>query len=568
MIDPQPVSKPRPAWLLYAILLLLGCLLIGAYCGELNQRLYQHTHPFYDSMSYNEKLFRVMTVSRESGFLESMEYACFTNNTNCLPFIIAAAIAPAVSPSRMVGVWIQTGLLYLFLTSLLYYLIQIRALKPKTALLGCLVFLGAKCLFFENGGLSDFRMDLSMYLSFGMTCVWYLASMAQPTKRHFAMLGLAASICCLFRATAPVYLVFSLGPLCLIDLVRKHDRGRKLVGLGVATLIVAVLAGWFYGVNFEFLKFYYFDWNTDANAKVPFSEALRHWKLADRSVGEPIVLLILLWGVGTVLATRREQSLGGWLSRALREFDVDWRIGWLAIAPIVMLIMRRAGLNPFVVMPAVFGLILFWSLPLLKQMDRLNNRTLNRFCWIVLMVVLSVAWARGWKRHSPKGLNTMAAQQALIDKMLENAKALNKSAFRYSVVQLSDLNSNSLYSILLFDRPNADRDLKQVTVEGIQINRISTFSRPAAIDWERVPGATDEEKVSGLIEDANDRIDYLVLPDLKTAEYLEVTLDQNYINRHLVALRTKITNDPSWVMIAGSLQTKDTEVVEIYRKNR
>ena len=518
-------------------------------------------------MSYNEKLFRVMTVSHDSGFRESLEYACYSNNTNCLPFIIAAAIAPIVEPSRMVGVWIQTGLLYLFLSSLFYYLVQVQRLKPRTAFAGCLAFLVTKCLFFENGGLSDFRMDLSLYLSFGMTCVWYLTSMARPTKWHFAMLGLAASISCLFRATAPVYLIFALGPLCLLEFVRGDDRRRKIFGVILSAALVAALAGWFFVSNFDFLKYYYVDWNTDANAKIPFSQAMRHWKLAQRSVGEQLVLVILLWGIGTLVVTRRGQTLGSWMSQAWRERDIDWRIGWLGLAPVVLLVSRRAGLNPFVVMPAVFGLVLFFVLPILKQVDRLENRKLNRFCWLILIVALSIAWARGWKRHAPKGLNTMAVQQELIETMIDDTKARDRSKLRYGVVHLTDLNTKGLYSILLFDWPGAIPTLQHVTVDSIQINRKVLFSLPAAIDWERVPGATDEEKLAGLIEKANTMFDFLILPDLETAKNIEVTIAQNFINRYLVKLRTKIVDDPTWVRIAGPIRTNDEEVVEIYRKN-
>ena len=175
-------------------------------------------------------------------------------------------MAPVVEPSRMVGVWIQTGLLYLFLASLLYFLIRVKRLSVNSALMGCLAFLGTKCLYFSNGGLSDFRMDLSLYLGFGMTCVWYLASMKSLMRWHFVMLGVSAAICCLFRATAPIYFLFTLCPLYFLELIRSDGRKEKLTGILVSFGVVLVLAGWFYFFNFEFLKFYYFDWNTDANA--------------------------------------------------------------------------------------------------------------------------------------------------------------------------------------------------------------------------------------------------------------------------------------------------------------
>lgn len=500
--------------------------------------------------------------------IDSLDLACFTNNTNCLPFIIAAAVAPVVSPSRLVGVWIQTGLLYLFLASLFYYLVKIRSFSLGTALLGCLVFLGTKCLFFENGGLSDFRMDLSLYLTFGATCAWYLASMAQPAKRHFVWLGVFASISCLFRATAPIYLLFALLPLCLIDIGSGEKRKEKFIGLAWASAIVFLLAGWFFITNFDFLKYYYVDWNTDANAKIPLPEALRHWKLAQRSVGEPLVLLVLFLGIGTMLATSQKHPIAKWISHAWREREIDWRIGWLAMAPVVLLVARRAGLNPFVVMPAVFGLVLFFILPILAQIERLQDGRLTRFCWVVLIIFLLIVWGRGWRRHSPQGFDTMAAQQSLIDVMLEDSRSRGQTSFCFGVTHLTDMNTTSLHSILLFDRPNAVRQIGRITIDGIQIRPISTFTRPAAADWAALEGDSDNEKVAGLVAVANENIDFLIVPDAATATYIETTQRHNQINQHQREIRSSITSDSSWVRLATTVRTNESEVVEIYRKLR
>lgn len=559
-------SKPRTG--LCALGLLIACVLLGFFSCELNRQLYQHHHPFYDSLSYHEKMFRVMTISRDSGFIVSLKTACLQNNTNALPFIIGAAIAPVVSPSRLVGIWIQTGLLYLFLLCLLVYLVKIRELKPTIALSGCLAFLAAKCLFFSNGGLADFRMDLSLYFGFGMTCVWYLTAMARPTKTHFLLLGVSASIACLVRATAPIYLLFSLAPLCAIELIVADKRRQKLFGLVGATIVVIALAGWFFVINFEFLKFYYLVWNTDANAKIPFDEALHHWRLAQRSVGEPLMLLILCWGLGLVVVTRRQESIGKWISRAWSSRDIDWRIAWLALSPVVLMVARRAGLNPFVCMPAVFGLVLFFTLPCMSQLDRLSNKRLNQFCWTALLVCLVIAMSRGWKRHTSDGFNTMAAHNQLIDTMLSDAILRSTDQFQYGVMHLTNLNSNSLYSTLLFDRQDASPSLQGVEIDGVQIKRIQTFTRPAAADWRLLKGNTDDEKIAGLLVDANNRIDYLILPDEQTATEVETTVAQNYINRYLVTLRQQIVDDESWVRVGKPIRTDDQEIVEIYRKVR
>ena len=83
VVDCGETKATQSVWFGASLFLLVACVLTGSYCCELNRRLYQHHQPFYDSLSYNEKLFRVMTISRDSGFVKSLETACFANNT-CL----------------------------------------------------------------------------------------------------------------------------------------------------------------------------------------------------------------------------------------------------------------------------------------------------------------------------------------------------------------------------------------------------------------------------------------------------------------------------------------------------
>ncbi|MDG1875354.1 MAG: hypothetical protein P8J27_15685 [Mariniblastus sp.] len=550
-----------------ALVLLIACFLLGMFACELNQQLYQHRAPFYDSLSYNEKMFRVMTTGRESGFADAMEWACFTNNTNCLPFIIGAAIAKLVEPSRLVGVWIQTGLFFSFLVSLLYYLVRIRQLSVQTSLAGCLAFLCARCLFLQNGGLSDFRMDLSLFIGFAMTSVWFLTAMDAPKPKHFLMVGISAAICCLFRATAPIYFLFSLGPLLAFELLPVDQRKQKLMGILIATLAVVLLAGWFFAINFEFLRYYYFEWNTDANAKIPFTDALQHWNTAQGSVGEPLAFMIICWGVTALLVTRKSQSIGKWMGTAIRHREVDWRIAWLGLSPVVLMVARRAGLNPFVSMPAVFGLILFFTLPCLTQMDRLNDKFLKRFCWGALLVTLVMSSARGWSRHTRVQFDSMGASHQLVETILKDAKAQGLQEVTFSVAQITDLDANILYSTLLFDWPDASAGMEGVTIDGVRIRRIAAFAYPAEADWKRIPGGDDESKIQELVADSDQRVDYLIIADDATAQKIPKTMGHNVVNRHLVRIRELVTQNPNWVPIQLEIHATKDEFVQVLRND-
>ena len=506
-----------------------------------------------------------MTISQNDGLADSMDMACFTDSTNCLPFMIAACVAPVVQPSRMVGIWIQTALLFLFLASLFYFLSRIRNLTTSSSLAGCIAFLAASCFYFDNGGLSDFRMDLALFMGFGLTSVWYLSSIERPTDWNFVLLGTSAAICCLFRATAPVYLIISLCPLITINLLSASNRATKLRGIAIAATVAVVLTGWFYILNFEYLRYYYVDWNTDANAKLPLSQAFRHFKLAHRNVGEPILLLLACWWIGVLIRIRKNQPLLSWVRDSIRDRDIDLRIAWLAIAAVVMMVARRAGLNPFVCMPAVFGMILFFTLPCLRQIDKLKDPRLTYFCWAILLICVGIAGARGWKRHSPDDFSRMKANHLVIDTMINNTRLRKKQELRYGTVQITDFDSNILYSVLLFDRNNSQPHLDGVVVDGIDVRRTQTFSKPSVTDWAQLPGETDEAKIAGMVSEAKTEIDFLIVPDKASAKSIPLKTGFNLINNHLTRIRELITNDESWELVKPGIQVDKNEFVEIYR---
>ena len=555
-------NKRSLAWL---SLPLLGCVLLGFYCCELNRQLYQHKSPFFDSLSYYESLFRVMTLTDTVGLSSGLNEGCFNYTTVCLPFIIAAAVGDWVEPTRFVGVWIQVIYLALFQISLFYYLTRIKKLKQPTAVLGCLTFLATACLFFPNGGISDFRMDIGLYLTYGSTICWYLSAMAKPNLRHFGLLGIAAAICCLSRATAPIYLIASLAPVALIELIPTEKRKEKTIGLAIAVLIAVALAGWFFVLNFDYLYYYYAVWNTDANAKVPWSEALLHLKLTQRCLGDPLIyfVVILQAGVGVTAIVRHQ--LWTVTKAAWQDGDIDWRIAWIGVSPVALMIARRAGLNPFVCMPAVIGLLLLFLIPILKNQDRLNDKRLTAFAWICLTLCLITASVRGWEQHQQNSFNTMAAQQQLIDHIITDSTKENLAQVNYGVIHTTDINTKSLKSILLFDRADASPSLNSVAINQIHFIDHPIFSKYAAADWAEIQGNTDPEKLDYLFHLANTRLNYLVLPDQLSCIAIGKTVPHNYINRHLEPLRTKVANG-NWKMIAGPIQTNENEAAEIWRR--
>ncbi|WP_372721890.1 hypothetical protein, partial [Novipirellula sp.] len=321
----------RPVMVL--AVLMVSCAVLALYCSRLNQEFYQHKNPFYDSLSYNQLLFESMETSRQQGLVAGWNHVYSADTTVFLPFAIAASIGPWVEPSRMVPVWIQAAYLFGFLASVFYYLVKIRDLKPTTALLGCCTFFTTSCIFMEVGGLSDFRADLMLCLSFGASALWFLSAMQRPTTGRFVACGIAVAICCLSRSTAPIYLVFSLAPLAVLFLLQQGDRSKRIRGLILTSVIASVLSGWFYILNFDYLHYYYVVWNTDANAKLPLSEAVKHGEFAGRAIGAEVLYLIVGWMIGLVFFTRNRGTFKTILDATRDRSTPDWALLWVGLSP-------------------------------------------------------------------------------------------------------------------------------------------------------------------------------------------------------------------------------------------
>ncbi|MEM9942097.1 MAG: hypothetical protein AAF939_10960 [Planctomycetota bacterium] len=571
--DTQPISGLlqhrslfQKAWP-YAVIAVI-CLLAGFYGCELNRQLYLKQSPFYDSLSYNDKLYKVMKIANADGLGEALHWSCFVQSTNCLPYMLASFLGPFMEPTRMIGVWIQSALLFGFLTSLFYYLERIRGLPKGLSLFGILGFLTTKCLFLHNGGLSDFRMDLSLYLTYATTACWFLSAIERPRYRYFFLLGFFASIACLFRATAPVYLILGMFPILVIEMIRSRFIKQVLIGTCFSILIVILSTGWFYFYNFEYLKYYYVVWNTDANAKIPLADAMQHFGLVHRSLGSAATLLMLLWSVTNLVIAIQQKTWVSWIKDSIREKDWDWRIAWIGLAPVLFLVLRRAGLNGLVSMPAVFGFLLFFLLPILLQANRMPNSFVQRYLAVGLATCLTVATVRGWQRHTEIDNRSFEVHTSLIETIILDSQNTGSHQANFGVLHLSDLNTDTLFSTLAFDIEADHRELYAVTVDGVRMSPIPTFMLPAKADWDGVEGETNQQKIANLLDHCNRLMDYLIVPDASSAAHLSETLSFNYINRFVGLIRGNIVSDPQWARIATGIRTGQNEVVDIYKRLR
>lgn len=533
------------------------CLVVASFAVQLNGRFYARQQPFYDSMSYHAQVHRVMTRAASDGVVPALAQAC-RSSTVCLPPVLAAVVGPFLQPSRLIGIGIQCLELVFFAATLAFYLARIRGLPPATTALAVVPFLLWGCLYEPSGGLSDFRMDLSLALLFATTVLWYLIAMETRSWSHFIVLGLSAAAACLFRATAPVYLMLAILPLAIADLVPQPTRLARLLGLAVAAVIAAAGCGWFFVLNYEALHYYYVVWNTDANARLPLVKALRHVAFAVGHVGPPAAVLALAFPLA--------RAVDGWRDgRRPGPARFDWRMLWIGVAPVVLLVSRGAGLNPYVSMPAAFGLTMLLMLPVAGAPARDLSRP--AFMGLALLAAggAAVTASHGWQRHFGGAIDSMAAHREAIRQIVGDARAAGRDAASYATTHCFFLNQDSLESVVLFDTPGVEIVEALPRVEGVLLRTHSGFAVAAEADWAAVPGDSTQSKLDHILAVADREIDYLAIPDEDTARFLEERMQYYIINRHATVLRRRLLESGRWEPVGGDIRNGEHEVVRIYR---
>jgi hypothetical protein len=552
-----------PSGVRFALLL---SIIAGLAAIAANRLLYQSQAPFFDSVSYYDKLHQVMTAAREGGLLEGWRAVLRPDTTVCLPFLIAVPLAWVLPPCREIGLGIQTLELFLFFWSLdigLRRLVSASLSVRRTCLLS---FFALACLYYQNGGLSDFRMDLSLMLLYGCSSLWLMIALHDRQWASFFWLGLAIGAASLFRATAPVYFGFAFVPVAAHEvLLRSSQQGSKqdLVGKLVFSGLIAILtAGWYFLLNFDFLYYYYFVWNTDANARLPWGQAVGHFDMAKRAVGDVGLAYFGLLIVLGFLAWRR--SLTNSLESAASIYRLDRRWLWLAIAPALLLVILRAGLNPFVSLPTAAGLFLLlviWAAQWLAQLPRPHARLV----WTCLLVTIAICGVRGWKKHQVSLNGSMASHLQVIDAIAEDSRIHANSQARYGMLQTTELNVVSLWSTLLFDDRRAEPGQYTVSVDGVDFLPDFVFSQLSDSDWENIPGSTDQEKLTQLVQAAGQRLDYVVVAEAESVSEIQHAKNAPVVNLHLPQLRATLLQSGQWRQVSESIETQPGRRYAVFR---
>ncbi len=535
---------------------------LGLYASALNELFYARFGPFFDSMSYYNMLSEFQHAVREDGFVAAIRTVT-ARSTVVYPWLAFAPFADFVPMTRVIGVWIQMSASVAMHGLLFVYFYIYRGVPTVGALAYSAVFCVIAAAFFYNGGLSDFRMDYLQYLFMTATMAAYLIAIRSSGLVWWVVLGAMAALLCLARATSPVYLVMIFGILCLADLVAEPARWRGTAARwSVVAGVVAGLAGWHYIGNFDRLYYYYFIWNSDANARLPLSESARHIDMVVRHVGLP-----LGYGLAAICAVTLFLALAGKRNGPPGRFN--WQPLVFSLVPVGYLVISGAGVNPFVSIVGVGGGVMF----LLDPIDRGSDARSPPLVWVgaaVLLAVLSAQNAvRGIANHTretlvgtdvprQQGLRSLVAQ-ILADADLSRREGPLAVATTYT----GGVTSSTLHNVLVFD--HGFRVVAPGTLDrnGLAVTAIFRGAFATEVEWEAQEGDTDEDKIANLLSSYAAEIDYIIVPSDSTKLPKHV-----YTTRFVPLVREALVSSPEWVAIGPEIEISRIESVTVLANRR
>jgi hypothetical protein len=533
---------------------------LGSYAVALNRIFYGIYGPFYDSMSYLNGLAEMQTNATASGTAAALVRQ-ISISTVVYPWVAFAPFAGKIGLSRDVGVWIQVGSATYMQLLLFYYFLRVRALPFVSSLVFSSVFVLIAAVFHFNGGLSDFRMDLIQYYLLTAVMALYLIAQRSDGYGWWIALGAGAGLLCLGRATSLVYLAAAFIVLFFADLSERVNARQTVNRWLLAMASAAVVAGWFYALNFNYLYYYYVVWNPDANARLPLSVSSRHLSFALAHVGT-----LLAWAL-CFAALMAAATI--WRSTGMRALtSVNWRPLVFSAVPLGHLVISGAGLNPFVSIVGVGGVMMFLLQPLAAK-----PVATSRWVMIGVVVVLIagglVNAKAGLKRHAePEGKAYIPRREGLAELVRVLVGQVDESRtgndLTFAVLHIGAMTRDTLFNTFVFDHSFAPGPNRKISIGAKTLSPVGEIvSVSTELEWLKYHGATDQERIDGIVSNINRQTDFLLM-----AVDGSRLLEWIYMNRFVPEINRRVLQAGEWTQVSAAVSLYDDERIAVFRNER
>jgi hypothetical protein len=183
------------------------------------------------------------------------------------------------------------------------------------------------------------------------------------------------------------------------------------------------------------------------------------------------------------------------------------------------------------------------------------------------MLVLALCLFRLGRRDNFSAFASMDSHRQIIETILSDVKEQGRNLARYDTLQMTELCSNSLWSVLQYETPGSKTQPAMMRVEGVDFYPAKIFPLAAQSEWERLPGSNESEKIDGLLAAAEIHVDYLIVAEAETAEQIQFDHNRPAVNLRLPQLRAAVTGSERWTKIFEDIETMPGRRYAIYRIN-
>jgi hypothetical protein len=369
-----------------------------------------------------------------------------------------------------------------------------------------------------------------------------------------------------------VYWAVMAGPLLVLRFIlgQSEERKRLVRGVGWMLLPSVVAALPYFVSHFSYLYYYYAQWNQDANARLPLEQSIAHFRFALQHVGWAMASAGVLFFAAVLWDARGSRTDG--------SIHFDWKLLYLGCAPLLFLVFRGAGLNPFVCMPAIFGCLMFLFAPL-KEDGPVVRSLWSQGASLVLLAacVWNVTQAPGQVGYPE---TRMSAIRQGIDWMREDAQKKKLPSVDFVTFYNWNYHPYFVRNVLINEYGFRAARWSLVSPDGIRWEPYHVwkhseasyelpFTASVELVWqEEIAGATDDEKIAWMYRMALKDIDYVYFPDDATIDFMEKYIAVNFINTKVRAIKARFLNTGDWEKIGTPLAITDFERVQLYSKRR
>jgi len=556
-IEMKPPSRPLAGG---TICILAFQMVLGLYASALNHLFYANNGPFYDSLSYYNTLAQMQITASSRGAIAALFDALY-GSTIVFPWVLFAPFATFLDATRSNAVWLQIIPATIMQLSLFFYFFRVRSIQMPLALIYSATFVLVAASFNHNGGLADFRVDLLQYLLFVTCMTAYLIARRLGTLRWWALFGISAGLVCLARTTTPVYLAPIFVVLASVDILVERSNLRAVFSRWLTAAISAILiSGWFFVTNFDYLYYYYVVWNQDANANLPIFESIKHVENAVGHIGSYLLVALVLNFIFSVFAARGSLSVGA-IAR------LNWRPLLFSAVPLGYLVLSGSGLNPFVSITGTAGLIMF-------LLDPIENEQPNARGWLHTASAMLLLAAGLGNMTSGIAQNTrdmawwiprQEAVRAVNDVIVATVRqAPGPRMYRYAFVSGSAFNDALIFNTMYYDLqlPHVEGHTVVIGENWLAPTSVRT-SAGTTVEWDRLPGTSDDDKIEKVVQYLAEHADFLV-----TATEESKLAAHVLINRFVPEINRRLSATGQFQQIAGPVQVNAEEAVVVYRNTQ